>query len=200
MEFQLEADRYAWMCVYIRVYAEMGTCIRRDKRAAFFFLIHWKLHVLVTTVFLWSGHSERSPKMQHAQAHLRDFFFLKERAKRMWLTFITHFYLSNWVNDLGLFPNLNPFSKDDDPSSLRTTRGTCQAPRSILTEVFTECFYLDSTAVIGKSLTRQGEMKHLDLLDIKKRNSTYNLRATSHMYALTIYTGFFFLMHVFRYL
>lgn len=28
-------------------------------------------------------------------------------------------------------------------------------------------------------------MKHLDLLDIKKRNSTYNLRVTPHMYALT---------------
>lgn len=201
MEFRLEADRYSWMCVYIRVYTEMWTRIRRDKRAAFFFfLIHWKLHVLVITVFLWSGHSERSPKMQYPQEHLRDFFFFKERAKRMWLTFITHFYLSNWVNDLGLFPILNPFSKDDAPSSLRITRGTCQAPKSILTEVFTERFYLDSTVVISKSLTKQGEMKHLDLLDIKKRNSTYNLRATSHVYALTIYTGLFFKMHVFRYL
>ena len=94
---------------------------------------------------------------------------------------------------MGLFPNLNPFSKDDAPSSLRITRGTCQASKSILTEVFSERFYLDNTVVISKSLTRQGEMKHLDLLDIKKRNSTYNLRATSHMYALTIYTGLFFL-------
>lgn len=110
----------------------------------------------------------------------------------MWLTFITHFYLSNWVNDLGLFPILNPFSKDDAPSSLRITRGKCQAPKSILTEVFTECFYLDSTVVISKSLTKQGEMKHLDLLDIKKRNSTYNLRATSRVCTDNIYMSFFF--------